>query len=350
MRRFPRIFLIFLFAVLLGESVQPGTRVLAGSGDGPMVGQASSSPASRSAQKATLKPAAATAPNIGFDAADASAEQTLLTLANESRQQAGAPPLTLDPGLAQAARIHAKLMVDAQQLSHQFDGEPSLLQRLAATTTLQLDQEGENVAFDNDAEHGHEHLMLSPPHRANLLNPAFNVVGLGVLRSGERLYIVEDFGHALPSYSVDEVKNRIAAVVSQARQQAHQPELQRLDVQRGNVQRADLHSLDPHSGDAQSPNRPAVNPAELKQQSNQVAIDEAACSMAQADKLGTPAVRKLAEHSTVISYTSLDPETLPNGADRAIAGPNLRNFSIGVCYARTTTYPTGVYWVVLSLN
>ncbi len=58
--------------------------------------------------------------------------------------------------------------------------------------------------------------MLSPPHRANLLNPAYNVVGLGVVRSGDRLYIVQDFGHALPNYSAAEVKDRIAATVAQA--------------------------------------------------------------------------------------------------------------------------------------
>ncbi len=177
-------------------------------------------------------------------------------LANQARQQAGAPALTLDSGLSQAARVHAQAMVEARELSHQFKGEPSLPQRLAATTNLQLDQEGENVALDYDAQHGHEHLMLSPPHRANLLNPAYNVVGLGVVRSGDRLYIVQDFGHALPNYSAAEVKDRIATAVNRVRRQASQPELQRRDL---------------------------------------LIADEAACSMAQADKLGTLPVKKLAE-------------------------------------------------------
>jgi len=343
MRRFPKTYLVLLLAALLGDSVEPRTRVLARSADDPALAQMPSSQESsnQGAQKAALKPASSSAPDIPFDTADASAEQILLTLANQSRRQAGAPPLTLDPGLAQAARIHAQAMLDAQQLSHQFNGEPSLPQRLATRTNLQLDQEGENVALDYDAEHGHEHLMQSPPHRANLLNSGFNVVGLGVVHGGDRLYIVEDFGHALPSYSVDEVKSRIAAIVSQVRKQAHQPELQRLDQPSPGLQSLDL----------QAQNRPALNQAALHQQpSNQIATDEAACSMAQADKLGTAAVRKLAECSTVLSYTSLHPETLPGGADRAIAGRNLQNFSIGVCYARTATYPTGVYWVVLLLN
>ncbi len=72
--------------------------------------------------------------------------------------------------------------------------------------------------------------------------------------------------------------------------------------------------------------------------------------MAQADKLGTAPVHKLAESSTVLTYTSQHPETLPSGTARAISSPTLRSFSIGACYSRTETYPTGVYWIVLSLD
>src|ERR1700729_603571 len=186
--------------------------------------------AEQSAEHATLKATAASSPDIPFSDRDPEAEQVLLDLANQARAQAGAPRLSLDPGLCQAARAHAEAMFAARKLSHQFDGEPSLPQRLATATRTQLDQEGENVALDFDAERGHQHLMLSPPHRANLLNPAYNVVGLGVVRSGDRLYIVQDFGHALPTYSLAEVKDRIAATVAQARSQTNQPAFVRRDL------------------------------------------------------------------------------------------------------------------------
>ncbi len=78
-------------------------------------------------------------------------EQDLLQLANQSRQRAGAPTLVLDTGLSAAARIHAQAMLEAKQLSHQFTGEPTLVHRLAATSRLQLDQAGENVALDYSA-------------------------------------------------------------------------------------------------------------------------------------------------------------------------------------------------------
>lgn len=303
MHRATRLLLAFLLGAGLA-TVHPAVRLMASEAEGL-------APSGQATQKATLKAASENPADIPFRDADSSAEQQLLTLANQARQQSGAPALALDPGLSQAARVHAQAMVEARALSHQFTGEASLPQRLAATTSLQLDQEGENVALDYDAEHGHEHLMLSPPHRANLLNPAYNVVGLGVVRSGDRLYIVQDFGHALPSYSATEVKDRIAAAVSNVRRQSGQPELQRRDL---------------------------------------LVADEAACSMAQADKLGTPPVHKLAERFTVLSYNSLRPETLPNGAAHALGNKTLQSFSIGACYGRTETYPTGVYWVVLSLQ
>jgi uncharacterized protein YkwD len=296
----------FAMALLLGLSVAsvPTSPVMAAP-------PGNDDPARQSAQRATLKPAAATAPDIPLGGYDSQAEQQLLELANQARAQAGAPRLTLDAGLCRAARAHAEAMFGARQLSHQFEGEPSLPQRLATATDTQLDQEGENVAFDFDAEKGHQHLMLSPPHRANLLNPAYNVIGLGVVRSGDRLYIVQDFGHALPNYSAAEVKERIAATVAQARRQASQPDLARSDLP---------------------------------------SADAAACSMAQADKLATSAVHQLAQRYTVMTYTSLHPETLPANASHVLASHNLRSFSVGTCYARTETYPTGVYWVVLSLD
>ncbi len=297
--------IVLALALVTGVfSAPPSSRLMAAAGvadpqDGP-------------AEHASLKPASAAAsPNIPFVDYDSQSELILLDLANQARAQAGAPRLTLDSGMSQAARAHAEKMFGERELSHRFDGEPSLPQRLAAATRTQLDQEGENVAFDSDAEQGHHHLMLSPPHRANLLNPAYNVVGLGVVRSGGLLYIVQDFGHALPNYSAAEVKDKIAVTVTQARHQARQPNLARRDLP---------------------------------------TADDAACSMAQADKLGTSTVHQLAQRYTVLTYTSLHPETLPESASHVLGSHNLRSFSVGTCYARTETYPMGAYWIVLSLD
>jgi len=39
-----------------------------------------------------------------------------------------------------------------------------------------------------------------------------------------------------------------------------------------------------------------------------------------------------------------------NGYMRLLASRSPRSFSIGACFARTETYPLGIYWVVLTLE
>jgi len=260
---------------------------------------------------ASLKTVSATAADLPAYQADVDAERQLLDLANQARTRAGAPPLKLDPGLSGAARTHAEAMAAAGHISHQFDGEPTLTSRLASSTALHLEQAGENVALDYEPEAAHDHLMLSPPHRKNLLDPSYDVVGLGVVSSGERLYIVQDFGRALPNLSVSEVKDHVAAAVAEMLQHRGKPVLARHDL---------------------------------------AAADSAACSMAQADTLTTPAVQQLAHRYSVLSYTTQHPEQLPASADAALAPRDLRGFSVGACFARTRTYPSGVYWMVVALE
>src|ERR1700746_2926309 len=74
--------------VLGSVSARPSSRALAaseGNDDGP----------ARPTQRATLRPVAATAPDIPFSNYDAAAEQVLLDLANQARAKAGAPALTI---------------------------------------------------------------------------------------------------------------------------------------------------------------------------------------------------------------------------------------------------------------
>jgi uncharacterized protein YkwD len=300
-----------LLVVMGAASIRPSSKLMASAEQsvGQSLGQ--SDDVEKPSAGVVLRPAAAATPDIPFTEFDSDAEQVLFDLANQARSQAGVPALTLDPGLSRAARIHALAMLSAHQLSHQFAGEPTLPQRLSDATRIQLEREGENVAFDYDAADGHKHLMMSPPHRANLLNANYNVIGLAVVRNGDRLYIVQDFGHALPTYSVAQVKDKIALAVSFARHQAKQPDLARRDS-------------------------PPIN--------------DAACSMAQADKLRTSAVQQLLQRDTVLTYTTLHPDTLPANSMNPLSSHNLRGFSVGVCYGRTETYPSGVYWVVLTLE
>src|SRR5260370_32636543 len=103
-------------------------------------------------------------------------------MANADRVHAGLPLLRVDDGLVRAARAHASEMASKTQLSHQFSGEPSLTQRIAASSALHLNRTGENVAIAENAVGAHDALMASPPHRHNLLSPNFNAAGFGACR------------------------------------------------------------------------------------------------------------------------------------------------------------------------
>jgi uncharacterized protein YkwD len=272
---------------------------------------------SASPEQAKVKPAASKSPDRPFASDsqpspdfDEQAEQRLLEMANRSRTEAGAPPLQFDDGLIQAARAHAAAMAHEQQLSHQLNGEPSLPHRLAEASVLHLDHAGENVALDMTVDQAHTNLMLSPPHRENLLDANYNVAGFGVFRSGGRLYVVEDFGHSLPAYTPEQTENAVAGAINRARRAAHLPALTR---------------------------------------ASDAALRPAVCTMAQQDRLGTSAMHDLAQRYSVVSYTNMHPEVLPASANKVIGNRDIKNVAVGACYARTDTYPSGVYWVGLEL-
>lgn len=235
---------------------------------------------------------------------DAEAERRLLEMANRERAKAGLSPLQEDEGLTQAAREHGAAMAAQKKISHQLSGEPNLVHRLAANTKTRLDQAGENVAFAGTVDQAQDSLMHSPPHRANLLNSNYNVAGFSVVRSGSLLYVTQDFGHSLPSRSDEEAEVLVGRSVDRIRAQARLPGLQRMD----SAEAAD-----------------------------------AACAMAKADSLKTPAPRSRA----VVHYTTPQPQTLPAEASRAIVNASFHAVAVGSCYARSATYPTGVYWVTL---
>ncbi len=159
---------------------------------------------------------------------DPAAERQLFEMANQARAKAGLPPLQADEGLTQAAREHAAALAAGRQLSHQLPGEPPLAQRLASSS-LHLDRGGENVASGPSVDQVHESLMLSPAHRDNLLNAAYNVAGFGVVRSGYTLYVTQDFGQGAPTYSRQASEDRLASSLADLCAGRHLSPLQQVE-------------------------------------------------------------------------------------------------------------------------
>src|SRR6202790_3129329 len=94
-------------------------------------------------------------------------------------------------------------MAQQNALSHQFPGEPAMSDR-ASRAGARFSSLAENVALAPSAEGIHQQWMNSPPHRANLLDPQLDSVGIAVAESNGTLFAVEDFSLAAGSLSVTE--------------------------------------------------------------------------------------------------------------------------------------------------
>src|SRR6202453_2998427 len=144
------------------------------------------------------------------------AAQSLLQLANEARTAHNLPPLHWDNALAQAARAHVQRVVHEQgEYLHQYPGEPDLMTRGA--------QAGAHFATIAENIGGHaenpvdlqQSWMTSPTHRANLLDPNLNAVGIAVVEKDGLLYAVEDFARSVPVLQNADIEKRVAQLLQE---------------------------------------------------------------------------------------------------------------------------------------
>lgn len=108
--------------------------------------------------------------------------QAIVELTNYVRAQNGANPLTVSPALMEAAAAHSQDMARLGRMAHDIPGIPlaSLTDR-AAFVGYRYRLLGENIAFNQaDAASVVASWMNSPPHRENMLNPAFTDLGVGI--------------------------------------------------------------------------------------------------------------------------------------------------------------------------
>jgi len=136
----------------------------------------------------------------------------LVLLANQSRAQAGAGPLKWDSALAAAACQHCLRMASDNSISHQYPGEPDVSAR-AAQAGAHFSLIEENVAFAATPTAIHNAWMHSPGHRANLLNPQVDRVGIAVVASRNGLYAVADYERAVPMLSQTQIEAQVAGLL-----------------------------------------------------------------------------------------------------------------------------------------
>ncbi|HEX6349290.1 MAG TPA: CAP domain-containing protein [Candidatus Dormibacteraeota bacterium] len=124
---------------------------------------------------------------------DLQAEDRMLQLVNKTRAEGGFKALSLDPLLQEAAREHSLDMYQRHYFSHLTPDGKSPFDRMRAHGAHFVTA-GENIAFAPDVDQAYQSLLASPDHRANLLNPDFRCIGIGVYRAvGYEEMFTQDF-------------------------------------------------------------------------------------------------------------------------------------------------------------
>jgi hypothetical protein len=142
-----------------------------------------------------------------------SAEQELMDAVNRERKERGLSILKWDDGLARAANKHAELMAEQKLLQHQLPDEPGLAQR-AHDAGARFSHITENIGTADFADKFHEGWMHSPGHRANILDPQIDSIGISVVEGEEHLFAVEDFALAVEALSFEEQQKRVGALLA----------------------------------------------------------------------------------------------------------------------------------------
>jgi uncharacterized protein YkwD len=143
------------------------------------------------------------------------AEQYLLAAANEARANQGLPPVRLDPVLSEASAQHAREMANHADISHQFDGEPELATR-GANAGAHFSLISENVGEAPSSVIIHDLWMHSPGHRANLLDPNVDSIGIAIVTRDNQLYAVEDFASTVKILTLNQQERTVADVLAQS--------------------------------------------------------------------------------------------------------------------------------------
>ena len=146
---------------------------------------------------------------VAFEVSTEEAQEAeFVALVNAERAGRGLSTLTLDPMLTATARAHSEEMCSADYFDHHSPtpGLSSPMDRyLSSARQLGLPQPeyllvGENIYYCSvcsdiyNVDYAHRALMASPGHRANILEPRFAKIGVGVYRSARgEFWVTEMF-------------------------------------------------------------------------------------------------------------------------------------------------------------
>jgi uncharacterized protein YkwD len=161
------------------------------------------------------------------DARDA--EQQILILLNRARTSAGLSALPVEEALSAVARAHCQDMAAHQFVGHlspSTGGPADRLHRAGISAPLIT----ENLAQARSPKEADEGLLGSPGHRANILDPRVNRVGIGVqeivgVAGIRQLVVTELFTGQLATVDVNAAPARVVSTLQAQRKAAGRAEL-----------------------------------------------------------------------------------------------------------------------------
>lgn len=119
-------------------------------------------------------------------------ERKMLDLVNLEREARGIEGLEHSEALAGVAREHSQKMALARDVSHEVEG--TRMEERIRSVVPHACGFAENISRHFTVDYAIGDLLGSPGHRANLLNPELDLVGIGIVRGEDAfLYITQNF-------------------------------------------------------------------------------------------------------------------------------------------------------------
>jgi uncharacterized membrane protein required for colicin V production len=135
----------------------------------------------------TIKPKSDESVDLGFKTTEFAAapalESGMIDLVNKERTSRGLGALQRNQTLTQIGREHSEDMFKRGYFAHNTPEGKNVADRALSRNYIYLII-GENLAYAPTLPLAHKGLMDSPGHRANILSPEFNKIGIGIMDGG----------------------------------------------------------------------------------------------------------------------------------------------------------------------
>lgn len=121
------------------------------------------------------------------------AEKEMLDLVNQERVKAGLHPFVLDMRLVQLARLKSQDMYENHYFGHVSPtyGTAYDMEKRAGISARIMG--GENIAKAATVARAHQLFMSSELHRANILDPRHDAIGIGIVTTPYGVYVTQLF-------------------------------------------------------------------------------------------------------------------------------------------------------------